>query len=72
MRNQDSIFVIISVAMTKNGRELAWKFFQQNKDELRKRYDGGHLISRLVKVCLNINFFKIYVFYNNLIFVFSM
>ena len=42
--------------MTKNGRELAWKFFQQNKDEFRKRYDGGHLISRLVKVCLNINF----------------
>jgi hypothetical protein len=42
--------VIISVAMTKPGRELAWEFFQQNKDELRRRYEGGFLISRLVKV----------------------
>lgn len=31
---------------------MAWQFFQQNKDELRRRYDGGFLIARLVKVWL--------------------
>jgi len=41
--------VIISVAMTKAGRELAWEFFKSNKDELRRRYEGGFLVSRLVK-----------------------
>jgi puromycin-sensitive aminopeptidase len=49
VRNQDTVFVIISVAMTKPGREQAWEFFQQNKDELRQRYDGGYMVARLVK-----------------------
>lgn len=53
MRNQDTVFVIISVAMTKSGRQLAWEFFQKNKDELRRRYEGGFLVSRLVKVRIN-------------------
>jgi len=35
--------------MTKLGREQAWKFFQDNKAIFQERYDGGFLISRLVK-----------------------
>ncbi|XP_022253122.1 puromycin-sensitive aminopeptidase-like [Limulus polyphemus] len=49
VRSQDTVFVIISAAMTKAGRELAWQFFKEKKDELQKRYEGGFLISRLVK-----------------------
>ncbi|KAI1303651.1 Puromycin-sensitive aminopeptidase [Halotydeus destructor] len=49
VRSQDTVFVIISVAMTTNGRELAWQFFQKNKEIFKKRYEGGFLISRLVK-----------------------
>ena len=32
------------------GRELAWKFAQDNWDELYNRYEGGFLLSRLIKV----------------------
>ncbi|CAG2104297.1 unnamed protein product [Medioppia subpectinata] len=49
VRNQDSVFVIISVALTKNGRDIAWEFFKKNKDELRRRYEGGFMVTALVK-----------------------
>ena len=44
------MFVIMSVALTKNGRDLAWNFFREHKDEFARRYEGGFLIARLVKV----------------------
>ncbi|ODM99382.1 Puromycin-sensitive aminopeptidase [Orchesella cincta] len=49
VRSQDSVFVIISVGMSKTGREIAWNFFKENKELFRERYPGGGLISRLVK-----------------------
>ena len=32
------------------GRAMAWKFVQENWDELHNRYEGGFLLSRLIKV----------------------
>ena len=32
------------------GREMAWKFVQDNWDEFHNRYEGGFLLSRLIKV----------------------
>nr|CAD7257222.1 unnamed protein product [Timema shepardi] len=49
VRSQDTVFVIISVAMSKKGRELAWTFFKDNWQELMNRYRGGFLLARLVK-----------------------
>ncbi|XP_071450915.1 puromycin-sensitive aminopeptidase [Hetaerina americana] len=49
VRSQDTVFVIISVAMTKVGRELAWRFLRDNWHVLTERYQGGFLIARLVK-----------------------
>lgn len=49
VRSQDTVFVIISVAMTKRGQELAWSFFKENWQDLMNRYQGGFLLSRLVK-----------------------
>ncbi|XP_046484591.1 puromycin-sensitive aminopeptidase isoform X1 [Neodiprion pinetum] len=49
VRAQDTVFVIMSVAMTYKGRILAWAFFKDNWKVLMDRYDGGFLLSRLVK-----------------------
>ncbi|KAF6202747.1 hypothetical protein GE061_003149 [Apolygus lucorum] len=49
VRSQDKVFVIVSVDMTKNGRELVWEFMQANWVELLQRYEGGFLLTRLVK-----------------------
>lgn len=49
VRSQDTVFVIISVAMTKLGRDLAWNFMKDNWQELINRYQGGFLLARLVK-----------------------
>lgn len=43
------MFVIISVANNPLGRVLAWEFFKDNWSELMNRYEGGFLLSRLVK-----------------------
>jgi puromycin-sensitive aminopeptidase len=49
VRSQDAVFVITSVASSSGGRDLAWDFFQRNHAELRRRYEGSLLVSRLVK-----------------------
>lgn len=49
VRAQDTVFVIMSVAMTYKGRILAWQFFRDNWKVLMDRYEGGFLLSRLVK-----------------------
>lgn len=49
VRSQDTVFVIMSVAMTRPGRELAWQFFKDHFKELIDRYQGGFLLTRLVK-----------------------
>lgn len=35
---------------SKQGRKAAWKFVRDNWEELYNRYQGGFLISRLIKV----------------------
>lgn len=39
VRSQDSIFVIVSVAMNPKGRELTWEYFQDNWKILLERYE---------------------------------
>jgi puromycin-sensitive aminopeptidase len=38
VRSQDCVFIMISVGMSKDGRELAWTFFKENKQLFRERY----------------------------------
>lgn len=38
VRSGDSVFIIISVGMSKTGREVAWQFFKENKELFRERY----------------------------------
>ena len=39
VRAQDSVAVIASVANTKEGREVAWKFFMEHWDLYRARFE---------------------------------
>ncbi|KAI1303652.1 Puromycin-sensitive aminopeptidase [Halotydeus destructor] len=48
VRSQDTVSLVIAVAMTTNGRELAWNFFRKNKGIFQQRY-RAYLITRLVK-----------------------
>lgn len=43
----------MSVAITKKGRELAWRYFKDNWDMFYDRYQGGFLLNRLVKITEN-------------------
>uniref|UniRef100_A0A8C8IR36 Aminopeptidase n=1 Tax=Oncorhynchus tshawytscha TaxID=74940 RepID=A0A8C8IR36_ONCTS len=50
VRPQDTVSVIGGVAgSSKHGRKAAWKFVKDNWEELHNRYQGGFLISRLIK-----------------------
>lgn len=49
VRSQDSVFVIAGVTGSKLGREMAWSFVKENWKKLHERYEGGFLLSRLVK-----------------------
>nr|XP_058942473.1 puromycin-sensitive aminopeptidase-like [Pocillopora verrucosa] len=49
VRSQDTVFVIAGICGSVKGREMAWKFVQENWDELYNRYEGGFLLSRLIK-----------------------
>jgi puromycin-sensitive aminopeptidase len=49
VRAQDSIFVIISVSLNPKGRDMVWNYFKENWKQLLDQYEGGFLISRLVK-----------------------
>ncbi|XP_044269903.1 puromycin-sensitive aminopeptidase [Tribolium madens] len=48
VRAQDTVFVIISVAISRVGRDLAWRFFVDNWTLFNDRYKG-FLLTRLVK-----------------------
>ncbi|XP_063314909.1 puromycin-sensitive aminopeptidase [Pelobates fuscus] len=51
VRPQDTVSVIGGVAGgSKTGRKSAWEFVKENWEELFNRYQGGFLISRLIKV----------------------
>jgi len=38
VRKQDTVFVLISVGMSKDGRELAWDFFKANFTHFKDNY----------------------------------
>lgn len=38
VRTQDSVSVIVSICMSKTGREVAWQFFKDNKKTFQERY----------------------------------
>ena len=50
VRAQDAVCPIMSVSMSYKGRLLAWEFFKKHWQTFRDRYEGGFLMSRLVKV----------------------
>ena len=50
VRSQDTVFVIGGVTGSVRGRELAWEFLKKNWAQLLERYEGGFLLSRLVKM----------------------
>ncbi|XP_034043789.1 puromycin-sensitive aminopeptidase isoform X2 [Thalassophryne amazonica] len=54
VRPQDTVSVIGGVAgSSKQGRKAAWKFVRDNWEMLYNRYQGGFLISRLIKVTVD-------------------
>ncbi|XP_023267214.1 puromycin-sensitive aminopeptidase [Seriola lalandi dorsalis] len=54
VRPQDTVSVIGGVAgSSKQGRKAAWKFVKDNWEELYNRYQGGFLISRLIKLTVD-------------------
>ncbi|TMS23086.1 Puromycin-sensitive aminopeptidase [Larimichthys crocea] len=54
VRPQDTVSVIGGVAgSSKQGRKAAWKFVKDNWEELYNRYQGGFLISRLIKLSVD-------------------
>uniref|UniRef100_A0A8D0HQB0 Aminopeptidase n=1 Tax=Sphenodon punctatus TaxID=8508 RepID=A0A8D0HQB0_SPHPU len=54
VRPQDTVSVIGGVAGgSKQGRKAAWKFVKDNWEELYNRYQGGFLISRLIKLSVD-------------------
>lgn len=55
VRAQDAVFVIISVAMNPKGRDITWNYFKENWKILMDQYQGGFLLTRLVK-CVTENF----------------
>ncbi|KAK2579854.1 hypothetical protein KPH14_007537 [Odynerus spinipes] len=50
VRAQDTVFGFMSVTMTYKGRVMAWEFFKEHWKTLLDRYEGGFLLSRLVKL----------------------
>ena len=38
---------------------MTWQFVKENWDELHKRFEGGFLLSRLIKVSLDVSFIVI-------------
>jgi len=49
VRAQDSVFVIVAVAVNPKGRDLAWQFFKDNNEKLLQQYQGSFLLTRLIK-----------------------
>ena len=51
VRSQDTIRVLVSVAINRAGRDLAWEFLKDNWPELDRRYgEGGFALMRLVSI----------------------
>lgn len=51
MRSNETVFVIAGCTGSVEGRQLAWQFLQSHWTEIYERYQGGFILSRLIKVC---------------------
>jgi len=49
VRSQDTVFAIAGCTHSVQGRWMTWQFVKENWDELHKRFEGGFLLSRLIK-----------------------
>ncbi len=52
VRNQDAMYILSVVGSSNYGGDLAWQFLKQNWDEYYKRYHEGHIMTNIIKVCL--------------------
>ena len=51
VRSQDTVSLVIGVAMNRQGGDLAWEFIKENWDEFNRRYGaGGFAIMHLVSI----------------------
>ncbi|XP_055870473.1 puromycin-sensitive aminopeptidase-like [Biomphalaria glabrata] len=50
VRNQDTVATLAGATWTLQGRQLVWKFVQENWQELYRRYSTSTMMSRLIKV----------------------
>jgi len=50
VRSADTVFAMAGCTSSLVGRQMTWKFIKENWDVLYKRYEGGFLLSRLIKV----------------------
>lgn len=44
VRAQDSVFVIVSVALNPRGRDMTWEFFKSNSARLLEQYEVNELL----------------------------
>jgi len=50
VRSQDTVMAMAGCTGSLMGRRLTWQFTKDNWEELHKRYQGGFLLSRLIKI----------------------
>jgi len=52
VKPQDTMYCFAYVAMNRHGRELAWKFLQDNWEKIMKQFgDGQFILGRLISYC---------------------
>lgn len=50
VRSSVTVIALVGCTSTLVGRRMTWDFIKSNWDELYKRYEGGFLLSRLIKI----------------------
>lgn len=50
VRSCDTVFSMAGCTSSLAGRKMTWQFTKDHWDDLYKRYDGGFLLSRLIKI----------------------
>jgi len=59
VKRQDSFYIFGSISSNVKGRDIVWKFFQDNIDEFVKRYSGGlNFLSHFVKISTRFTSFE--------------
>jgi puromycin-sensitive aminopeptidase len=53
VRSQDVFYVLNTVATNPLSVRLTWEWFKQNFEDIKKRYEGGFIIGRIVKISIS-------------------